>query len=177
MDFKSLSIIKQPQDKVWQTMRDHLIDVARHVDDIDSITLHSRQEMAPDAVEIVNIWKANPPIPDSVARYIDSKMLMWTDTAHWDSKTGQCSWTIQSHYFKDKMHCQGQTIYEPALGGRGCRITFQGDIQWEKGLPLSLGLMDDLVSKALESIIGKVIPNNFRKLTGHLEKYIVEELL
>ena len=172
MDFKTLSIIKQPPKVVWQTMRDHFPDIARLVDEVESITVKSRDQITYGKMEVVNIWKAAPQLPTVIEQYIKPEMLTWTDTAIWDEEKMVCNWTIDSHYFREKMDCKGITKFEPAIGGRGCRLTFQGNIYWDGSIPITFGVMDGMISKALESIMGKMVPNNFRKLTSAIETYI-----
>lgn len=172
MEFKTVSIVKHPPLTVWETMRDHYPEIADLVDEVDSITVHSRQKTPSGTLEVVNIWKANPQLPPIITDYIKPEMLTWTDTAIWDEQKMTCNWTIDSHYFREKMDCKGFTKFEPAIGGRGCRLTFQGSIYWDGGVPITFGVMDGMVSKALESIISKLVPNNFQKLTTAVEKYI-----
>ena len=172
MEFKTLNIIKYPVDIVWTSMRDHYVEIVAFVDEVDSIRPVSRKKIAPNKLEVVNIWEADPPIPDIISKYFKKEMLSWTDTAVWDEGAMICNWKIDSHYFKEKMNCQGFTKFEKAIGGRACRLSFQGRIDWDGNLPLSFGMADSMISKTLESIISKVIPNNFRKLTSGVATFI-----
>jgi polyketide cyclase/dehydrase/lipid transport protein len=175
MEFKTLNIIKHPPEKVWVTMRDQFPDIVELVEEVDSVVVDSRTEISKGIMEVKNIWKANPPIPEVIIKHVKPEMLTWTDTALWDEQTMICSWKIDSHYFKEKMDCKGITKFEPAIGGRGCRLTFEGTIHWEGGIPLSFGMMDGMVSKALESIISKMVPNNFRKVTSGVEMFMAKQ--
>ena len=172
MEFKTINILKHPPELVWETMRDYFPDIAELVDEVDSITVQSRIPGKSGVLQVINIWKADPPLPDVIVKYIKPEMLSWTDTALWDEQTKICNWTIDSHYFKEKMDCKGFTQFESALGGRGCRLTFQGNIYWDGEIPLSLGIMDSMVSKTVESILSKMVPNNFRKITSGVESFI-----
>ena len=172
MEFKTLSIIKHPINIVWTAMRDHYVEIVAFVDEVDSIHSISRKKITPKKMEVVNIWKADPPIPEIISKQIKKEMLSWTDTAIWDEEKMICRWKIDSHYFKEKMNCKGFTKFEPAIGGRACRLSFQGSIDWDGNLPLSFGMADSMIAKTLESIISKVIPNNFRKLASGVAAFI-----
>ena len=175
MEFKTLSVIKHPPKLVWDTMQNHFPEIGDLVDEVDSIVLEKSTKLPSGEIENVNIWKADPQIPEMIAKFVKPEMLTWTDTAVWDEKNMICNWTIDSHYFKEKMDCKGFTKFDSAIGGRGCRLTFQGSIYWEGGIPLTLGVMDGMVSKALESILSKMVPNNFRKLTNAVSQFIEKQ--
>jgi hypothetical protein len=175
MEFKTLSIIKHPPKLVWDTMRDHFPNIADLVDEVESITVQSREKIPSGKLKIESIWKAAPQLPSIIVNYIKPEMLTWTDIAVWDEQNMICNWTIDSHYFKEKMDCKGYTKFDSAIGGRGCRMTFEGAIFWDGGVPLALGAMDGMVSKALESIMSKMVPNNFQKLTTAVAAFIEKQ--
>lgn len=164
MEFKSLSVIKHPAEKVWLTMRDHLHEITEFVEDVESIKVQNRMSEPDGLIKVVNIWTASPKLPSFVVDKIKPNMLMWTDTAMWDESKLACNWEIDSHYFKEKMSCLGTTTFESAIGGRGCRLMFRGEIHFE-GRIITSGRFDGMISKTVENVIGKVIPNNFRKVT------------
>ncbi len=172
MEFKTVSIIKQPPAIVWATMRDQLPEIVELVDEVDSIVVQSRKKTSDGNLEVINIWTARPQLPDMIARFVKPEMLAWSDIATWDEKTMICNWKIDSHYFREKMDCTGSTKFEKAIGGRGCRLTFQGNIYWDGSVPMSFGVMDGMVSKALESVIGKMVPGNFQKMASAIERFI-----
>lgn len=165
MEFKSLSVIKFPADQVWLTMRDSLHEIADMVDDLESITPQDRLIEPSGLVKVVNIWVSSPKIPQIVMDHVQPEMLSWTDTALWSESDLSCNWEIDSHYFREKMKCWGATTFESAIGGRGCRLTFQGQIEFEGQILPTSGALGGVVSKTVESVMGKMIPNNFRKLT------------
>ncbi len=174
MEFKTISIIKHPPQLVWDTMHQHFPEIGDLVDDIASITIESEQELAGGQLKKVNIWTAAPEIPAFISSFLKPTMFVWTDIAICDPKKMICNWSIESHYFQEKMNCVGSTQFQQAMGGRGCKLQFQGQINWAGNTALIPGVMDQMVSKSIENLISKMIPNNFQKITAAVAQYIAE---
>ena len=173
MNFKSISIIKFPVDIAWNTMLHHLPDIAKDVDDLESITEIKRTKQSGGVIKIECVWKAKPKLPAMVMKYIKPDMLEWTDTATWKEKEKIIDWEIHSHHYYDELYCKGATVFERAMGGRGCKLTFSGELEWKgKVLSMSLGMLDGTLAKAAENILSQMIPSNLRKITDALSKYI-----
>jgi hypothetical protein len=173
MNFKTISIIKFPVDTAWHTMMDHLPDIAKDVDDLESITETERKPTAGGDTIIVNVWRSKPKLPAMVVKYINPSMLTWTDTATWNEKEKVISWQIRSHHFHEEMHCGGTTAFETAMGGKGCRLTFSGSLEWKgKVLSVGLGILDSTLARAVEGVLTQMIPSNFRKITEVMSKYL-----
>jgi hypothetical protein len=173
MNFKTISIIKFPVDIAWNTMLDRLPDIANDVDDLESITEIERTAQGDGIVRVVNVWKAKPKFPAMVMKYINPDMLAWTDTATWIEKEKKADWSIRSHHFHEEMHCKGMTTFETAMGGKGCRLTFSGSLEWKgKVFSSGLGIFDSTISKAVEGVLTQMIPSNFRRITEVMSKYI-----
>ena len=173
MNFKSISIIKFPVDIAWNTMLHHLPDIAKDVDDLESITEIKRTKQSGGVIKIECVWKAKPKLPAMVMKYIKPDMLEWTDAATWKEKEKIIDWEIHSHHYYDELYCKGATAFERAMGGKGCKITFSGELEWKgKVLSMSLGMLDGTLAKAAESILSQMIPSNLRKITDALSKYI-----
>ncbi len=171
--FKSVIMVKHPRDKVWLTIRDHLAEIVPHLDDVGSITTEQREEQADDVLQLVNLWKADIDIPAILTSMIDPDSLRWTDRASWHAQDYQCHWQIEPHFFADRIHCSGTTTYEPAIGGRGTRITFAGQLEVSThNLPGLPALMEKGADKAVEALVTTLIPKNFRKVTDALSEIL-----
>jgi hypothetical protein len=176
MNFKTISIVKFPTERTWNAMLHHMPDIARGVEALKSITEKDRKTDAAGNVKVVNEWNAKPKLPSIIAKYVKPDMLIWTDTALWNKKEKKVSWNILSHYFRKDMHCEGYTIFEPAMGGKGCRLTFGGNLQWKGNITsLGFGVLDSAVSKTIEAVLSQLIPSNFRKITEALSDYIFRQ--
>ena len=165
-------MIKQPVDLVWETFRDRFEEVGQRVDDLEYIAFKGKNENEEGQLVTIYEWKADPPLPSLVKSYIKPNMLTWTDTATWNADEKVCYWQIESHYFQDKMSCTGSTSFSPAMGGRGCRLTFQGTIDWEGGLPALVGIMEGPITRAMESVISKMVPKSFHKVSNAVAELI-----
>ena len=86
MNFKTISIIKFPVDVAWNTMMNHLPDIAKDVDDLESITEIERTPLPGEITRVINVWKSKPKLPAMVIKYINPDMLAWTDTATWNEQ-------------------------------------------------------------------------------------------
>ena len=171
MNFKTVTIVKHPVTVVWETMQNHLAAIASDVPDIDTVTPVNSQRNEEGHLLMVNVWKAKPPLPDFLSKFVQPDMLTWTDSAVWEETKLHCRWEIQSHYFKEKMTCVGATVFEPAIGGRACRLTFEGNLHWQPdAMPIKMA--GALVTQGIESFMGGMIPANFRKLAEAVERFI-----
>jgi hypothetical protein len=171
--FKSIIIVKHPLDPVWTTIRDRLSDLAPFVDDIERITVMERHEEPDGTIRLVNVWKANPPIPALLSSVINPEILAWTDRAEYLTRRHECVWRIEPHFFPERTRCSGVTRYEAAIGGRGTRITFEGKLDVTAsnmaGVP---AFMEGAIARGIESFVTALIPKNFRKLTDALATYL-----
>jgi hypothetical protein len=171
--FQTLALVKYPLDRVWQAMRDEMPLLAKHLDDIESITQTERND-SPGQVSIVNLWRAKPKLPDILAKHVDTSKLAWTDCATWDEISHTCTWRIEPQLFSSHFNSRGQTTFEPAMGGRGTRITFSGEAE------ITLGKSSEGVRKMLEDTLFKgvmsfaqgVIAKNFRKMADALNTHL-----
>jgi len=171
--FKTVIILKHPRPLVWATMRDHLSELAALVDDLESITEQSREEAPEGRVRLVNLWAARPKIPSVLQGVLTPAMLRWTDRAEYDPQKWECRWRIEPHFGGERTRCEGVTTYEPALGGAGARVTFEGSLEINaRGLPGVPSFLDSTLGSAVESFLTALIPGNFRKLTNALETHL-----
>jgi hypothetical protein len=172
MNFKTVTIVKHPINIVWTTMRDDLPKLVDLLEDIESINveLYGKKE---DVCKVVNIWKASPRFSRSIATNLDSNIFVWTDHAEWNERKLECHWTIESHYFRDRVHCSGLNKFGSAMGGRGTRVTFSGEFELkDQSLPLASRFLEESISKSIENVLRNVISKNFRKTVEALAKHL-----
>lgn len=174
--FKSVIMVKYPKEVVWKTMRDRLPEMTPYLDDVAAITQEHRKEQADGSLKLINIWKADIKIPSMLQSVIDPSTLSWTDRAEWFEQESRCRWTIEPHFFTDCIRCAGTTHFEPAIGGRGTRITFEGEMEIvTKKIPGVPAFMEATAAKAIESFVTSLIPKNFRKVTDALSILLKEK--
>jgi hypothetical protein len=146
-------------------MRDHLIDFAGRISDIDQIRQVSRTQDSDGDVHIVNEWRVRQQVPAIIRPILKTNELTWIDRNTWDASTHTCSWTIEPGFLAEHVACSGKTFFAPAMGGQGARVTFEGELDLKPGvLSGSLGSVDKLLSGFLESIVTTIIPRNLRSV-------------
>jgi hypothetical protein len=175
--FKSIQIVKIPVEDAWVAIRDRLGELVPYLDEIESVAVQERSVMPENAILLVNLWQAKAKFPAVLSAVIKSDMLMWTDRATWHEKNHECAWQIELHFAPDRTRCTGLTTFEPAIGGRGTRITFAGEFSLNaKGLPGVPSILESTVAAAAESFVTSLIPGNFRKLAMAAETLVNSSL-
>jgi hypothetical protein len=164
-EFKSLVVVPQPPERLWTAVRDRLQELVPLLDDIDAVTVESRETKPDGTVHIVNSWRARPPIPAALAAALRPEMLSWTDRAEWRADGRECRWRIEPHFYPERTRCRGVTLYEAAMAGRGTRVTFVGTLEVSAanlaGVP---AFLEEITARAIESFVTSMIPRNFQKL-------------
>lgn len=167
--FKNIIMVKYPVDMVWQTIRDRLPELAQWLDNVDTIKIEERNEQDNGDVNLTNLWQAKAKIPLGLKSVINPEMLSWIDRAEWKESSRQCHWQIEPNFFHDRIQCSGIAYYESAMGGRGAKIIFEGDIGIDAhqlpGVPAAL---ESTIASGVESMVTSLIPKNFRKMTEAL---------
>lgn len=171
--FKSVVIVKHPLDLVWTTIRDRLPEMVPMLADVASITVLDRREDGSGTISLINEWRVRLNIPTILSAVVKPEMLGWIDRAEWGEVTHECRWAIEPFFLAEAVRCAGTTVYGPAIGGRGTRITFAGTLDIDnarlRAIPTSLGVP---VSAALETLVSTLIPKNFRKTSDALAKLL-----
>jgi hypothetical protein len=161
--FRSLVVLKCPHQELWTTMRDHLVDFAASIADIEEIRQLQRTEDADGVVHITNAWRVRQQMPAIVRSVLQAGELRWIDRNSWDFRTATCAWTIEPDFLAEYITCAGVTSFAPAMAGRGTRVTFEGGLELRPGvLGSSLAGAEKLLSGFVESIVTTVIPRNLR---------------
>jgi len=161
-NFRSLVVLKRPQQELWAIMRDHLAEFAGSIADIQEVRQIERTTGDDCTVHIVNDWRMRQQIPAAIRSMLKIGELGWIDRNSWNAATGTCSWTIEPSFLGDHIACSGETTFTTAMAGRGTRVAFAGALDLKPGLLGSLGSIEPLVSGFLESIVTTIIPRNLR---------------
>lgn len=158
--FSTTAVLAQPRDQVWLAIRDGLAELVPRLDDIRSVTPVERTTEGA-LTRIVNRWDADPKIPAVLASALNLNSIQWIDRAEWNDMTHECHWRIEPSFFADRINCNGVTIYEPAMGGRGTRISFRGELSVKVG-----SVLGGAVAAGIESFVTALIPKNFQALAN-----------
>ena len=170
--FNSVSIVKHPVDLVWTTIRDRLPELVLYMEDVEKIIPLKREERLNGVVSLDNLWQANPKLPMLQSTRLDPDLFAWIDRAEWDAGAFICHWRIEPKLLPDQVQCSGVGRYEPALGGRGTRVTFEGrlglNVQSLPGMPY----LDGSLMKGVELLASSLIPKNLRKMTEAVGSFL-----
>jgi hypothetical protein len=163
--FSSLVVVRQPAAVVFATVRDRLVELGPMVDDVASITELKREEVQPGRVRLINEWHAEQRVPELLARELRTPEVSWIDRNEWDETTLLCTWTVEPFVLTEHITCRGTTTYEPAMAGRGTRVTVEGTFDLAKGALGGLSsALERPVTAFVESIVTTLIPRNSRKV-------------
>ena len=163
--FNSVSIVKHPVDLVWETIRDRLPELVPFMEDMEKITQLKREELPDGVVRLDNLWQANPRLPLIQSAHLKPEMFAWVDRAEWRPQSHECHWKIESRFLPESLQCWGLARYEPAIGGRGTRVTFEGQLGLSAPNQPGMAFLDGSLVKGFETLAGSLIPKNMRKLT------------
>ena len=164
--FATTAILRHPLDQVWTAMRDRLDDIAPSVADIRSFSTASRESLR-DITRLVNRWEAAPNLPAAITSLVPESLLRWKDHADWIESAHECRWRIETEFATDRIHCGGTTAYEAAIGGRGTRITFRGQLTIDPG-----GVISGTLVPIAEIVVTNIIPRNFNNLANAVGSYL-----
>jgi hypothetical protein len=160
--FRSLVVLKRPQQELWLAMRDHMEDFAGNIADIESIRQIERTTDANNIVHIVNEWRVRQQVPAMLRSILKASELSWIDRNIWDATSHACAWAIEPNFLTDHIACAGTTSFSPAMGGQGTRVTFEGEFDLKPGALGKLSSLESVLSGFLESIVTTIIPRNLR---------------
>ncbi len=164
-DFKCVVMSKQPLERLWVVVRDQMSDLAAMLDDIERVTVLKRRKLRDGRIQLVNEWRAVPRLPISIKSIVGSDAFVWLDHAEWVDADRQCHWRIEPQFLPGRIRCHGTTSYEPAMGGRGTKVTFEGHLHIEAGATAGAGrLLERSVAPIVESIVTVMIPKNFCRI-------------
>lgn len=171
--FKSIVVTQQPLDRLWFTVRDRMSELAALLEDIDSVTVIGREQVSKGRIRLVNEWRAKPRLPLPIESVTGTDAFVWLDHAEWTDSNRRCQWRIEPQFLDGRIHCQGITQYESAMGGRGSRVTFEGELRLEPAARAGARtLLERSVAPIVENVVTVMIPKNFRKIVeaaGRLE--------
>ncbi len=166
-------MVKHPIEEVWKVMRDDLPELAPHMADIASIRVESVRPDGDDVKRIVNVWEARPRLPLNMSTQLPAGLFTWRDHAEWHGTAKECRWHLAHPTFRDSFTCAGVTRFQPAMGGRGTRLTFSGTFDLNRHhLPKGLGMLGGPTLQVIESMLIKLIPKNFQKISAAIDAHL-----
>lgn len=171
--FSSMVLVRQPVDALWAVVRDRLPEIVEDVDDVESVVVLERDESDAGCVRLVNEWVATQRIPDVLVPALGTARIAWIDRAAWDAASHVARWSIDPLTLPDAVECTGATTYEPAMGGRGTRVTVRGSFDLD---PAALGgtarALRGPVTALVESIASSLVPRSTHSLVHAADRLL-----
>ena len=162
--FQCLVGVRRPPVQLAGGVRDWMSRVGPSLENVQQVVTVTRLDRPDGSTALVNEWRVNPPIPAALSTVVTNDMLGWFDHSEWASDLSACAWRIEPFFMAEAIRCQGTTRFEPAMGGRGTRATFEGQLDID---PSALARLQPAwrapASIAVELLIGSLIPQNFRR--------------
>jgi hypothetical protein len=144
-------------------IRDWMGEVGPTLENVEQVATVARVERPDGAAALTNEWRVNPTLPAALTGVVTREMLGWLDHAEWAADLSACEWRIEPFFMSEAIGCRGATRFEPAMGGRGSRITFEGRLDIDPGALATLpAVWRGPASVAVEMLISTLIPKNFR---------------
>jgi hypothetical protein len=162
--FRCLVGVRQPAGLIAAAVRDQIALVAPLLEQVERIVTVSRVERPDGGLTLVNEWQVSPQVPAGLESLITRDMLGWLDHAEWAPDLSACRWRVEPFFMRGSIRCEGVTRFEPAMGGRGARASFEGGLDVDPGAISAVPMAWRApASLALEFLVGTLIPGNFRK--------------
>lgn len=170
MKFSSADKIPFPRKLVFEAHRDQMPEVVAYLDDIESVTVVSREEDGP-VVHLVNRWKAAPNIPRALQKFLRPEMLEWEDVAAWNQDTWQCNWTLSIGVLPGLLKAQGRNIFSEIDGETEFKMEGEISINPTKvpGIPR---LLARTLQSTIEGFIVAMIKPNLEKTNQSVHRYL-----
>ena len=168
--------IHYDRETVFETFRDHLVELIDYLPDIEEIEVKDREEIDEHTVKVVNLWKAEQEeVPALAKKFIKPEMLQWTDYATWRQDEWVCDWEMEVGFLEDAITCTGQNRYIEA-GEEKTKIHIDGDLEVDATkIPGVPRLVAGKVGNAVESFVAKLIEPNLTDVNRGLEEYLDAE--
>jgi hypothetical protein len=103
--------ISFPRDLCFSTYRDRLAELVPYLPNVRGIEVKETETQADGKVSKLNVWHAKADIPGPAQAFLKPDMLKWDDHATWDGTAFTCDWRVATHFFKDRVKCQGRNTF------------------------------------------------------------------
>ncbi|TVQ95578.1 MAG: hypothetical protein EA398_17515 [Deltaproteobacteria bacterium] len=171
MEFQVKDTIPHPRETVWTTHRDHLVELAEYLPNIETIEVESRTDEG-DITRLVNLWKAAPTeVPAPARPFIKPEMLRWIDRATWNRGEWRCQWDIELGFLPEAVSARGFNRFLEEDGH--CTIEINGEIEVRADrIPGVPRLVAGRLSGAIEKFVVNLIRPNLLKTNEAARRFI-----
>ena len=171
MKIHSESIIPHGREAVFQTYRDRLPEVATYLPDVESITVHAREDLKSQTI-LHNVWVSNTDIPKAAQGLLKPEHLRWDDHAVWTHDAHQVAWRIETRMFADAFRCNGTNTFH-ADGPNQTRVVVAGHLEIDlSNMPGVPRFVARRLAPQVEAFIVKMIAPNLEQVNVAVGRYI-----
>ena len=172
---RSIDVVRHPLERVFQTFRDRMPEIAEYIPNVSRIDVTERTDHPDGRVSLVNQWHAVSDIPTAAKAVVKPEMLGWTDRAEWHPEQRVVHWQLEPMFFTDKVKCSGTNRFT-ALDDQRTEVRLEGDLQIHLGdLAFVPRPFRARVSKELERFIVSLIGPNLGNATKAVERFLDDQ--
>jgi len=159
VNLRRMVMLRVPPERVWSAMRDDLPSIASWMKGIESVTRLEHAGDAEGVVSTVHEWRASAGLPSGMGRFVEDGALTWVERASWHEGRLESRWTVESRLLAGSLSGSGSTRLEPAMGGRGSRMSFEISASLGPGAlgPLGQGRLKGGLEDAAATLLAKTL--------------------
>jgi hypothetical protein len=165
VDFEFKEKVSYPVDRVYQALRDRLVELPPFLPEIDSIEQHAREDRDDGGLYVNNVWQGNAKsAPRAVRPFVSRKMLAWRDLGTWYEDPKRVEWVFETMHFDALFTCSGTNFFE-AAGDDATQIRLTGSLQvYPERLPGVPRILARRVGPAVEKWLMNMVTPNLARL-------------
>lgn len=174
MEIKADATISYPRALAFRAYRDHLPELVPYLPNVKSIVVKESEDDVGGVkgrTRKFNVWHAKGDVPGPVQAIIKPEMLSWDDHAEWDENAWTTKWRVQTHFFRDRVTCEGTNTYVEQ--GETTRFSIRGRLEIDlKGLPGVPRLLASSVGGLVEKFIVALLTPNLVEVSKGVEAFL-----
>jgi hypothetical protein len=171
MKFEVIDTLPHPVGRVYQTLRDKLVDLVPYLPDVKSIECISREDLPDGRTKMVNHWHAEDKIPAALKSFIKPEQLGWIDHAEWDAKSFSVNWRLEMMFFKEYVDVHGHNTFTEENGKT--TFTLRGELNLDLAKhPMVPRLLARTITGQVEKLVLALVKPNLVKVNRGVEKHL-----
>lgn len=171
MRIHSESLIRHPQQRVYETYRDRLPEIAPYIPDVKEIVVESREETDGGA-KIHNVWIAEREIPVFARAFLKPEMLRWDDFADWRDGEHRVHWDLKLRVFTGQVRCGGTNTFNK-VDDSTTAVVLEGDLDIDvKSIPGVPKMFAGGLKPKVEKFIISLITPNLERVNQSLQQFL-----
>ena len=175
MRIHSESLIRHPQQTVYEAYRDRLPEIAAYIPDVKEILVEKRETVSEGLTKLHNVWIADRDIPTFAKAFIKPEMLRWDDFAEWRDSEHCVHWTLKLRVFSDQVTCGGTNCFIRAGDGQ-TTVRLEGDLDIDlKNIPSVPRMFAGGLKPKIEKFIVGLITPNLQQVNESLQQFLDDQ--